>query len=138
MHIDFALAIYPQRRGNKNSPYECSPVLRQETWGVLKVLLGTTYAHLEEDLNTLAIPVKLDITTYDDIMVRLYECRAMKWSNHYAEVQRMMETTMSLGKTVPHMCVEVLGISNGKTMFFNQYGHHSNLLTTKTSIQVNI
>lgn len=137
MHLDFAMAIYPQRKGGLG-PYERRPELREESWGLLRVLLGTTYAHLEKDLNTLAIPAKLDITTYDDIMVRLYECRAMKWSNHYPEVQRVLETAMSLGRKVPHMCVELVGINHGSPVFFNQLGHHSNLLTTKTSIQVNI
>jgi hypothetical protein len=138
MHINFALAIYPQRRGERNSPYILSPALREEAWGVLKVLLATTYAHLEQDLHTLAFPADLHITTYDDSMVRLYECRGLKWASHYPEVHRVLDTTDSIGKNLPHMCVELLGVNHGNTAFFNQLGYHSSLLKAATVIQVNI
>lgn len=137
MHLNFALAIYPQRKGERNSPYERKAELREESWGLLKVLLGTTYAHLEEDLNTLAFPADLHIATYDDALVRLYECRALKYSSGYQEVKRMHDTVQSLSK-VPHMCVESIGIHHGKTMFHSQVGHHSNILTTIHQIQVNL
>ncbi len=136
-YLDFALAIYPQRRGKGNSPYDRKFELREESWGLLKVLLGTAYVHLEQDLDTLAIPANLHVTTYDDTMVRLYECKALKWSSHYPEASRIRDAVHSIGDR-PHMCAEMVGIDKGQTVFYIQKGLHSNLLKTVTSIQVNL
>lgn len=137
MHLNFALAIYPQRRGEWNSPYILSPALREESWGLLKVLLGTTYACLEDDLHTLAFPADLRITTYDDTLVRLYECRALKRSTHYPEGKRVQEAVYALGK-VSGICAEMVAVNRGDIAFSHRTGQHSNLLTTVSSIQVNL
>lgn len=137
-YLDFALAVYAQRKLG-NSPYGRKPELREESWGLLKVLLGTTYACLEEDLHTLAHPADLHIATYDDTLVRLYECRALKWSTHYPEAKRMQEAVYALGK-VSGICAEMVGIehSHGDIAFSHRTGQHSNILTTRHQIQVNL
>jgi len=136
IYLDFALVVYAQRKSG-NSPYDRKFELREESWGLLKVLLGTAYAHLEQDLATLAVPADLRVTTYDDTMVRLYECKALKWSTHYPEGKRVREAVHSIGGRA-HMCAEMVGIDKGQTVFYIQKGLHSNLLKTVTSIQVNL
>ena len=136
IYLDFALVIYAQRKSG-NSPYGRKPELREESWGLLKVLLSTTYAYLEEDLATLAHPTSLSVNTYSDDMARLYQSMSLKWSSHYPECERVRETVYALGK-VSGICAEMVAVNHGDTAFVHRIGQHSNILTTINQIKVNL
>lgn len=136
-YLDFALALYPQRRRIGSDPYSRGYVDREQDWGLLKVLLGTTYKQLEEDLELLAAPYLLDVTTDERELVKVYRCEKLRWDRRYPEADRIVHTAREIAK-LQNMCMECTALSDGRQIFNDKQGLHSNVLSTVSAIRVNI
>ena len=135
--VEFALAIYPQQRRPGSVPYSRDRVNIEQDWGLLKLLLGTTYKQLEDDLTLLAAPHLLDVTTREPEFVKLYQCEEMRWDKNYPEVTRLIATINELGN-MKNMCVECCAVSDGRAIVQHIRGHHSNVLRIVHTIKVNL
>ena len=136
-YLDFALALYPQKRRRGSEPYSRGFIEREEDWGLLKVLLGTTYKQLEEDLELLAAPYLLDVTTDERELVKVYRCEKLRWDRRYPETDRIVHTAREIAK-LQNMCMECTALSDGRQIHNDKQGLHSNVLRTVSTIRVEI
>ena len=135
--VEFALAIYPQKRRPGAGPYSRPRVDVDHDWGLLKLLLGTTYKHLEDDLTLLAAPYFLSVATEEQTPVKLYQCEKMRWDKNYPEVTRLHAALNDLGN-MKNMCVECCVVGDGRATAHLIRGHHSNLLRIVQTIKVDL
>lgn len=136
-YLDFALALYPQKRPRGGNPYPRRLEEREQDWGLLKVLLGTTYKQLEDDLVLLAAPYLLDVTTDEHEMVKVYRCEKLRWDRRYPEADRILRTANEIAE-LRNMCMECTALSDGRQIFNEKQGLHSSVLRTVSTIKVEI
>lgn len=137
VYLDFALALYPQQRTHFNDPYVRDHRTREEEWGLLKLLLGTTYAQLEADLRLLAGHLELTVLTYEAEMVRVYRCESLRWDDRYPEAKRIVQTANEIARK-HDLCMEFLGIHQGDVCLQDSCGLHSFVLQRVQTIKVDV
>lgn len=114
-YINFAAAIYPRVLRRDDSVYPRPEREREHEWNVLKLIMGTTYQHLLQDIRTLT-PYRDEVYwDYDKDFTRVYRADSMRWESRFAECQRIMEAMHALGRE-HRATVEIVGISDGRVV----------------------
>ena len=136
-YMDFALAIYPQIHDGRDGPYDRNWVLREQEWGLLKVLLGTSFAYLEDDIRTLSAPVPLHVNADEGRLVKVYRSERLRWESRYPEHDRIVSAVREIS-ALRGICTEFVGVCEGRMIINDKRGTHSNLVNPFTTIKVNL